>query len=71
MHDEDREVIERCDLEGMLQAQFAKEKGLTLAGAKSRVQRARKRLKSELIKLCKVNFDETGNVCCFTPKEIS
>jgi len=71
MHDEDREVIERCDLEGMLQAQFAKEKGLTLAGAKSRVQRARKRLKSELIKLCKVNFDETGNVCCFTPKNES
>jgi RNA polymerase sigma-70 factor (ECF subfamily) len=68
---EDREAIERCDLEGMLQAQFAEEKGLTLAGAKSRVQRARKRLKSELIKLCKVNFDETGNVCCFTSKDVS
>lgn len=69
MDDDDREAIERCDLEGMLQAQFAKEKGLTLAGAKSRVQRARKRLKSKLVEICKVNFDETGNVCCFTSKD--
>jgi len=69
MDAEDREAIERCDLEGMLQAQFANEKGLTLAGAKSRVQRARKRLKSKLVEICKVNFDETGNVCCFTSKD--
>jgi len=65
---EDREVIERCDLEGQLQAQFAKDKGLSLAGAKSRIQRARKRLKVELVDLCKVNFDESGNVCCYTSK---
>ncbi len=68
LNEEDREAIEHCDLEGMLQSQFAQEKGLTLAGAKSRVQRARKRLKSELVELCKVNFDEAGNVCCFTSK---
>ena len=66
---EDREAIERCDLEGELQARFAEDKGLSLAGAKSRVQRARKRLKSELVELCKVNFDEAGNVCCYTGKD--
>lgn len=65
---EDREVIERCDLEGELQAHFAEDKGLSLAGAKSRIQRARKRLKAELVDLCKVNFDEAGNVCCYTSK---
>ena len=61
LNKEDREAIERCDLEGELQSQFAEDKGLSLAGAKSRIQRARKRLKSELIELCKVNFDENGN----------
>ncbi|HEB56164.1 MAG TPA: sigma-70 family RNA polymerase sigma factor [Gammaproteobacteria bacterium] len=65
----DREAIERCDLEGQLQARFAEDKGLSLAGAKSRVQRARKRLKAELVELCKVNFDETGNVCCYTARD--
>jgi len=66
LNEEDREAIERCDLEGELQSQFAEDKNLSLAGAKSRIQRARKRLKSELVELCKVNFDEDGNVCCFT-----
>ena len=68
LNEEDREAIERCDLDGVLQSQFAEDKGLSLAGAKSRVQRARKRLKSELVELCKVNFDEAGNVCCFASK---
>ncbi len=61
---EDREAIQRCDLEGATQSEFAADKGLSLPGAKSRIQRARKRLKTELVKLCKVNFDESGNVCC-------
>jgi len=68
LNEEDREAIERCDLEGELQSLFAEDKGLSLAGAKSRIQRARKRLKSELVELCKVDFDENGNVCCFTSK---
>ena len=69
LNDEDRQVIERCDLNGELQSTFADDNGLSLAGAKSRIQRARKRLKAELVSLCKVNFDETGNVCCFTSKD--
>ena len=68
---EDRDAIESCDLNGMKQADFAKNKGLSLAGAKSRVQRARKRLKAELVKLCQVNYDEAGNICCFKSKQDS
>ncbi len=64
LNKEDREAIERCDLEGQQQAQYAEDKGLSLTAAKSRVQRARKRLKQELVELCKVNFDDAGNVCC-------
>lgn len=64
---EDQEIIQLCDLEGLNQSEYARQKGITLAGAKSRIQRARKRLKNELNIACKIIFDEQGNVCCFDP----
>ncbi len=66
---QDREAIVHCDLNGMPQARFARLKGLTLAGAKSRVQRARRRLRQTLERNCQVRRDETGKVCCFVPQE--
>jgi len=65
---EDRDAIMRCDLEGMTQEDYAHLKGLTLPGAKSRVQRARKRLREHLSDVCQVKFDAAGNVCCFVPR---
>ena len=65
---EDREIIRLCDLEGVSQGQYAGQKGITPAGAKSRVQRARKRLKKALHQACKIEMDELGNVCCFDPE---
>ncbi len=62
---DDRDAITQCDLNGMTQAEYAKLKGLSLPGAKSRVQRARKRLKQELKVVCGVRYDEAGNVCCY------
>ncbi len=67
----DREVIELCDLAGMTQAQFAQTKELSLPAAKSRIQRARKRLRAQLIEACQVRFDDDGKRCCFTPRERS
>ncbi len=67
LSEEDREAITRCDLEGMSQQDYARLMGLSLPGAKSRVQRARKRLRDELMQTCGVRFDEAGNVCCFVP----
>ena len=69
LNDDDRQIIEHCDLDGQSQSDFAENNGLSLVATKSRIQRARKRLKSELVELCKVNFDEAGNVCCFSSKE--
>lgn len=60
----DREVIHRCDLEGMRQADFAAENGLSLAATKSRLLRARERLRELLVSNCSVRFDESGSVCC-------
>jgi len=62
---EDREAIEYCDLDGMSQAEYAEHKGLSVPGAKSRIQRARKRLREALKNACHVVFDEQGRVCCF------
>lgn len=64
----DREAITLCDLQGMTQQAYAERLGLTLPAAKSRVQRARRRLKRRLSEACQVRFDESGAVCCFVPR---
>lgn len=68
MPEEDRKALELCDLEGMPQAEYARVKGISLAAAKSRIQRARKRLGRHLKMACQVSFDEAGQVCCFVPR---
>ncbi|WP_173064855.1 RNA polymerase sigma factor SigZ [Sulfurimicrobium lacus] len=68
LSEEDREVITLCDLEGLNQEDYARIKGISLPGAKSRVQRARKRLREHLTQACQVRFDEAGKVCCFVPR---
>lgn len=68
LSEEDRDAITRCDLDGMTQEDYARLKGLTLPGAKSRVQRARKRLREHLSEACQVKFDGVGKVCCFVPR---
>ncbi|MBE0626104.1 MAG: RNA polymerase sigma factor SigZ [Burkholderiales bacterium] len=65
---DDREAITLCDLEGLSQEEFARRKGLSLSGAKSRVQRARKRLREQLTQACQVRLDESGQVSDFVPR---
>src|SRR5512141_914804 len=65
---EDREVITLCDLEGLPQEEYARRKGLSLPGAKSRVQRARKRLRERLTEMCQVSLDAAGQVSDFVPR---
>jgi len=65
---DDREVITRCDIEGMGQQSFATMKGISLSAVKSRIQRARKRIRQHLETGCKVQFDESGKVCCFVSR---
>jgi RNA polymerase sigma-70 factor (ECF subfamily) len=62
---DDREAITLCDLGGMPQDEFARLKGLSLPGAKSRVQRARKRLRARLLTACRVSLDGAGHVSDF------
>ena len=65
---EDREAITLCDLDGISQQRFAKMKGISLPAAKSRIQRARKRMRQRLEEGCQVRRDEAGNICCFVAR---
>lgn len=65
---EDREAITRCDLEGMRQQDYAQLKGLSLPATKSRLQRARKRLREHLTTACRVDFDGAGKVGGFVAR---
>lgn len=64
----DREVILLCDIGGMTQQDYAQRIGLSLPAAKSRVQRARTRLKARMSEVCQVSYDEAGQVAGFVPR---
>jgi len=64
----DREVIRCCDIDGMSQQQFASFKGMSLPAVKSRIQRARRRLRQTLEENCQVRLDEGGHVCSFVAR---
>jgi RNA polymerase sigma-70 factor (ECF subfamily) len=66
---QDREAITLCDLDGMPQAEFARLKNLSLSAAKSRVQRARRRMRDLMTMACQVRFDGAGRVNDFVPRE--
>lgn len=68
MSRQDREVIELCDLQGMPQADYARLKALSLTAAKSRVQRARQRMRQRMTEACQVSFDPTGRVVDYVPR---
>ena len=70
LSDDDKQIISRCDIEGMSQSDFANQFGFTLSATKSKIQRARQHLKKRLQVQCKIVFDENGKVCCFIPKEL-
>ncbi len=65
---EDREAITLCYLERLSQEEYARRKGLSLPGAKSRVQRARKRLREQLTHVCQVQLDAAGRVNDFVAR---
>lgn len=50
-----KEALIMSDIEGLPQKEVAEKLGITLSGAKSRVQRAREKLKAEVIRCCYQN----------------
>ena len=60
---EDAAILRACDLEGQTQRDFAHAHGLSLPAAKSRLLRARQRLRERLTTVCQVQFEPDGSVC--------
>ncbi len=58
----DQEALRLADIEGVAQTALAARWGVSVSGAKSRVQRARRRLRDLVLACCHVAFDRHGNV---------
>lgn len=65
---QDRDALVCCDIEGMPQAVFAEKMGIKLSTAKSRLQRARQRLRERMNSACQVKLDCLGQVQDFVPR---
>ncbi|MCW8995812.1 MAG: sigma-70 family RNA polymerase sigma factor [Psychromonas sp.] len=68
LDEDDKDVIEQCDMHGLSQLDYARIKGLSLSATKSRIQRARKKLREQMIVSCNVELDQRG-VRSFTPRK--
>ena len=66
--DKYRDALVMTEFEGLSQVEMADKLGLSVSGAKSRVQRARGMLRDELLACCHFEFDRRGHVIDFTPK---
>jgi RNA polymerase sigma-70 factor (ECF subfamily) len=71
-----RQALLLTEYQGLSQKQLAERLGLSLSGAKSRVQRARERLRDMLLRCCHFEFDRRGRIvdyyqrcCCCHPVE--
>ncbi len=61
---DDADVLRRCDIEGTTQRAYAELRGLGLPAVKSRLLRARQRLRERMAQVCRVRFDPVdGRVC--------
>jgi RNA polymerase sigma-70 factor, ECF subfamily len=57
-----REALYLTDYKGLSQKELARRAGISLSGAKSRVQRAREKLKQLLLDCCHFEFDSFGHL---------
>ena len=64
---EDQQALILTEVEGLTQREVADRLGLSLSGAKSRVQRARKKLRHAFVECCRVELDRLGGVASYLP----
>jgi RNA polymerase sigma-70 factor, ECF subfamily len=63
-----REALILTEFQGLTQKQLAERTGISLSGAKSRVQRGRNQLKDRLLACCRFEFDARGRVMDCEPR---
>jgi RNA polymerase sigma-70 factor, ECF subfamily len=59
---QDRQALVLTEYHGLTQKEFGDRLGLSFSGAKSRVQRARERLKQQLLDCCHFELDRRGHI---------
>lgn len=64
LNEEERELIELCDIYQYSQKEVATYKNLSLPAVKSRLLRARQHLKQQMMETCTIELDELAQICC-------
>ena len=63
-----RDALILSELKGLTQKEVGKKQGVSLSGAKSRVQRGREKLKEMMMACCRVEFDRRGGISDYSPR---
>lgn len=63
-----RDAVQLAEIDGLSQQEVADRLGLSLSGAKSRIQRGRAMLKDALDRCCRFEFDSRGNMMDYEPR---
>ncbi|HEX5870143.1 MAG TPA: RNA polymerase sigma factor SigZ [Longimicrobium sp.] len=63
-----RDAVLLSELRGLTQRETARRLGISLSGAKSRVQRARQMLHAQLLACCRVELDGRGAIVGYEPQ---
>jgi RNA polymerase sigma-70 factor, ECF subfamily len=66
--DQDRQALVLTEYQGLTQKELGERLGLSFSGAKSRVQRAREKLKQELLACCHFELDRRGHILDYQPR---
>jgi RNA polymerase sigma-70 factor (ECF subfamily) len=64
----DRQALVLTEYQGLTQKELSVRLGLSFSGAKSRVQRAREKLKQMLLECCHFELDRRGHVMNYQPR---
>jgi RNA polymerase sigma-70 factor, ECF subfamily len=64
----DRQALILTEYQGLTQKELSERLGLSFSGAKSRVQRAREKLKQQLLACCHFELDRRGHVINYQPR---
>jgi RNA polymerase sigma-70 factor (ECF subfamily) len=67
--DKYKEPLEMYEFKGMKHREISKELNISLSGSKTRIQRAREKLREVLIECCELEFDAYGNIVEYEQKE--
>ena len=62
-----RETLRLTEYEGLSQKQLSEQLGISFSGAKSRVQRARAKIKEQLLDCCHFELDHAGRIIDYQP----